>query len=57
MVSNAGVAARMFEAMYDANVNIRMISTSEIKVTVIIDEKNLERAMNAAHEAFNLGAK
>lgn len=57
MVSNAGVAARMFEAMYDANVNIRMIATSEIKVTVIIDEKNLERAMNAVHEAFDLGSK
>lgn len=57
MVSNAGVAARMFEAMYDANVNIRMIATSEIKVTVIIDEKNLERAMNAAHDAFDLGSK
>ncbi|MGN0243066.1 MAG: aspartate kinase [Lachnospiraceae bacterium] len=55
MVSNPGVAARMFEAMYDANINIRMIATSEIKVTVLIDEKNLERAMNAVHEAFDLG--
>lgn len=57
MVSNPGVAATMFEAMYDANVNVKMISTSEIKVTVIIDERNLERAMNAAHDAFDLAAK
>ena len=55
MQTNAGVAAKMFEALYDENINIRMISTSEIRVTVLINEKNLERAMNAIHEKFNLG--
>ena len=55
MQTNAGVAAKMFEALYDANINIRMISTSEIRVTVLINEKNLEKAMNAIHDKFNLG--
>ena len=55
MQSNAGVAAKMFEALYDANINIRMISTSEIRVTVLINENNTERAMNAIHDKFNLG--
>ena len=55
MQTNAGVAAKMFEALYDANINIRMISTSEIRVTVLIDQKNTERAMNAIHDKFNLG--
>ena len=55
MQSNAGVAAKMFEALYDANINIRMISTSEIRVTVLINEKNAERAMNAIHDKFDLG--
>ena len=55
MQSNAGVAAKMFEALYDANINIRMISTSEIRVTVLIDEKHTDRAMNAIHDKFDLG--
>lgn len=55
MQSNAGVAAKMFEALYDVNVNIRMISTSEIRVTVLIDEVNTDRAMNAIHDKFDLG--
>ena len=55
MQSNAGVAAKMFEALYNANINIRMISTSEIRVTVLIDEKNTDRAMNAIHDKFDLG--
>ena len=54
MMSNAGVAAKMFEALYDVGVNIKQISTSEIRVTVLIDEKHVERAMNAVHEAFSL---
>lgn len=54
MMSNAGVAAKMFEALYDCGVNIKMISTSEIRVTVLIDEKYVEPAMNAVHEAFSL---
>ncbi|MCI9134996.1 MAG: aspartate kinase [Lachnospiraceae bacterium] len=54
MMSNPGVAAKMFEALYNENVNINMISTSEIRVTVLIDEKDAERAMNAVHGAFGL---
>ena len=55
MQSNAGVAAKMFEALYDENINIRMISTSEIRVTVLIDEQYTERAMNAIHDKFARG--
>ena len=54
MMSNAGVAAKMFEALYDVGVNIKMISTSEIRVTVLIDEMHVEKAMNAVHEKFLL---
>ncbi len=54
MMSNAGVAAKMFEALYDVGVNIKMISTSEIRVTVLIDEIFVEKAMNAVHEKFVL---
>ena len=55
MQANAGVAAKMFEALYDENINIRMISTSEIRVRVLIDEQYTERAMNAIHDKFALG--
>ncbi|MCD7824445.1 MAG: aspartate kinase [Clostridiaceae bacterium] len=54
MMSNAGVAAKMFEALYDAGVNIRQISTSEIRVTVLIDEKYTNQAAQAVHDAFAL---
>ncbi len=54
MMSNPGVAAKMFECLYNNNINIRMISTSEIRVTVLIDVKDTEKAMNAAHEIFGL---
>ena len=54
MMSNAGVAAKMFEALYDVGVNIKMISTSEIRVTVIIDDIHVDKAMNAIHDAFSL---
>lgn len=54
MMSNAGVAAKMFEALYDVGVNIKMISTSEIRVTVLIDEAHVEKAMNAVHDKFLL---
>lgn len=54
MMSNPGVAAKMFESFYNSNININMISTSEIRVTVLIDEKETERAMNAVHDAFGL---
>lgn len=52
MMSNAGVAAKMFEALYDVNVNIKMISTSEIRVTVLIDDKDVDKAMNSVHDKF-----
>ena len=54
MVNNPGVACTMFEALYDANINIHMISTSEIKVSVLINKKNADKAMNVIHEKFNL---
>ena len=54
MQSNPGVAARMFEALYSANVNIQQISTSEIRVTVLIDREDTDRAMNAVHNEFDL---
>lgn len=56
MMTNAGVAAKMFEALYDENINIKMISTSEIRVSVLIDSKYTEQAMNAIHDKFSLGA-
>ena len=55
MMSNPGVASRMFEALYNSRVNIKMISTSEIRITVLIDEKDVDRALNAVHEELNLG--
>ena len=54
MMSNPGVAAKMFESLYNEGVNINMISTSEIRVPVLIDENDGVRAMNAVHDAFNL---
>ena len=52
MMSAPGVAALMFEALFDAKVNIGMISTSEIKVSVLVDEKDADRAMSAIHSRF-----
>ena len=52
MMTNSGVAAKMFEALYNVGVNINMISTSEIRVTVLIDEKDAEKATQAVHDAF-----
>ncbi len=52
MESNPGVAAKMFEALFDAGINIRMISTSEIKVSVLIDEKSADAAVIAVHDKF-----
>ena len=54
MMSNPGVAAKMFEALYNAGININMISTSEIRITVLIDESEAKRAANAIHDAFEL---
>lgn len=56
MRSHAGVASRMFEALAVENINIQMISTSEIKVSVVIEEKYLELAVRALHTAFELDA-
>jgi len=55
MVNNPGVASMMFEALYDADVNIHMITTSEIKISVLVDVQDAERAVNAIHEKFKLG--
>ncbi|MCR4868574.1 aspartate kinase [Lachnospiraceae bacterium C10] len=52
MQSNAGVAAKMFEALYDVGVNIRMIATSEIRITVLIDLDDVKVAMKAVHDKF-----
>ena len=54
MRSHAGVAAKMFKALADVGVNIQMISTSEIKISVIIEEKFLELAVRTLHSAFEL---
>jgi len=54
MMSNPGVAAKMFECLYNSNININMISTSEIRVTVLIDEAEVEKAMVAIHDMFGL---
>ncbi len=52
MESHAGVATKMFEALYDAQINIQMISTSEIKVSVLIDAKDADKAVSAIHSKF-----
>ncbi|HEY2343097.1 MAG TPA: aspartate kinase [Chthoniobacteraceae bacterium] len=56
MRSHSGVAAKLFEALSNGGINIQMISTSEIKTAVIIDEAHINQAANLAHEAFGLGA-
>lgn len=55
MMTHPGVASKMFEALYDEQINIKMISTSEIRVTVIINDQDVERAINAVHNKFALG--
>lgn len=55
MRSHAGVASRMFDALAAENINILMISTSEIKISVVVAEKYLELAVRAIHDAFELG--
>ncbi len=54
MRSHAGIASTMFETLANEGVNIRMISTSEIKISVVVDEKYLELSVRALHEAFGL---
>ncbi len=55
MRSHAGVASKMFEALSKEGINIRMISTSEIKISVVVDEKYLELGVRVLHSAFDLG--
>jgi aspartate kinase len=55
MRSHAGIASTMFETLAKEGINIRMISTSEIKISVVVDEKYLELGVRALHEAFKLG--
>jgi len=52
MANNAGVACKMFEALFSAGINISMISTSEIKVSVLLEERDAERAVQAVHDRF-----
>jgi aspartate kinase len=54
MRSHAGVASKMFKVLSEESINIQMISTSEIKISVVIDEKYLELAARALHSAFEL---
>jgi aspartate kinase len=54
MRSHAGIASRMFKALATEGINIRMISTSEIKISVVIQDKYLELAVRSLHKAFNL---
>ena len=54
MMSNPGVAAKMFESLYNSRVNINMISTSEIRITVLVPKKDIDKAMNAVHDGFAL---
>jgi aspartate kinase len=56
MSSSPGISARFFEALSDAGVNIEMISTSEIRVSVVVAETQVEDAVRAAHAAFELGS-
>ena len=56
MATHPGVASLMFEALYDAGVNIKMISTSEIKISVVVEEKDVENAIIAIHDKFNLAS-
>ena len=56
MRSHAGIASKMFQTLSKEGINIRMISTSEIKISVVVDEKYLELGVRALHEAFQLDA-
>ena len=55
IMSTPGMASKMFEALFDAGINIRMISTSEIKISVLVDEHCAKKAMVAIHDKFGLG--
>jgi len=53
MATNSGVAAALFEALYDSGINIHMISTSEIKIAVLVDERQMPKAAKAVHDKFD----
>ena len=57
MRSHSGVAAKMFQALGDANINIGMITTSEIKISITVDENDIEEAARVVHSAFDLDKK
>ena len=57
MRSHSGVAAKLFDCLGRAGINIQLISTSEIKIAVVIDEKDVDRAATVTHEAFGLGRR
>ena len=52
MIGSPGVAAKLFEALYDAGININMISTSEIKISVLVDRKDAAKAVQVIHDKF-----
>lgn len=52
MESHPGIASKMFEALFESDINIQMIATSEIKISVLIDSKDADKAVSAVHEAF-----
>ena len=56
MATNPGIASMFFEALYDAGINIHMISTSEIKITVLVDENDVDEAARAVHDKFKLAS-
>ena len=55
MRTNAGIAESMFKTLGKENINIDLIATSEIKISVLISRKDLKRAVNVLHKAFQLG--
>ena len=55
MRSNAGIAEDMFKALGKQKINIDLISTSEIKISVLISRRNLKKAINVLHKTYNLG--
>ena len=52
MINSPGVAAKLFEALYDANININMISTSEIKISVLVSREDADKAVQVIHDKF-----
>lgn len=56
MASNPGIATKMFEALYDGDINIKMISTSEIKISVLVNDYDADEAVRAIHEGFKLSS-